>query len=195
MGALCGIGGGLVIIPVLKQFSRLSMHAITGTSLFAVTIASSFGAYGYIRDGVADIKAAALLSTTAIATTGLGAKLNKALPAKTLTRVFGAFLVVCIPFVLRKGESGQIEPGAQAEVLHAIAEHAEKPQQDEQGEQEGVDVDADVGVGALDVVEALQWIGDNWRLAIIGSVGGCLSGLLGIGGGLVTTTYMAAPQI
>ena len=51
LGGLTGVGGGLVIIPVLKTYSSLSIHQITATSLFAVTIASSVGAASYIYQG------------------------------------------------------------------------------------------------------------------------------------------------
>ncbi len=36
-GALCGVGGGIVIIPLLKSATNMCMHSITATSILSVT--------------------------------------------------------------------------------------------------------------------------------------------------------------
>jgi uncharacterized membrane protein YfcA len=51
LGSLAGIGGGLVIIPALKQFTRMSQHHINGTALLAGTMACSMGAATYLAQG------------------------------------------------------------------------------------------------------------------------------------------------
>lgn len=55
MGALCGVGGGLVIMPVLKQFTSLTIHQITATSLCSISIASTVAAGSYMSQGIADV--------------------------------------------------------------------------------------------------------------------------------------------
>ena len=36
-GGLCGVGGGIVIMPMLTMFSKLTPHVIVGTSLLTVS--------------------------------------------------------------------------------------------------------------------------------------------------------------
>ena len=88
LGALCGVGGGLVIIPVLKQFSKLTVHQITATSLFSISIASSVGAASYISQGKARVPEAALIALSAMTTAGLGAKAATKMSGNSLTKLF-----------------------------------------------------------------------------------------------------------
>ena len=110
MGALCGVGGGLLIIPVLKTFSKLSMHQITATSLCSISIASIFAAGSYVSQGTADVPVASVLAMSAILSAKAGAKLNHKLPAKTLSRLLGAGMLLAVPLVLLKdGEDSEGE--------------------------------------------------------------------------------------
>ena len=89
-------------MPVLKQFTRLSVHHITATSLFSISIASCVGAATYISQGAADVPVAALLAASAMATSGIGARLNHRLPASTLTKLLAVTMLASVPLVLNK---------------------------------------------------------------------------------------------
>ena len=56
-------GGGLVIIPVLKAFTKLPQITINGTALLAGTMACSVGATTYVYAGVANAAVAAVRAT------------------------------------------------------------------------------------------------------------------------------------
>ena len=116
LGAMCGVGGGLVIIPVLKQFTRLSVHQITATSLFSITIASSVGAASYISAGTAHVPEAALISATAMLTAGVGAKVSANMPAAKLTKLLAATMLLAVPAILLKPTRARAEPGGGSEI-------------------------------------------------------------------------------
>jgi uncharacterized membrane protein YfcA len=49
LSSLCGIGGGVVIIPSLNNFSAMGPHAVAASSLFCVSIASTTSAASYLE--------------------------------------------------------------------------------------------------------------------------------------------------
>ena len=102
LGALCGVGGGVLILPALRYTTRLSQHAISGTSLFAVTAASVVGATSYTAQGTANLPVAACLASTAIVSAGVGVRAGAMLRNKTLTRVVGAALLCASPLIAFK---------------------------------------------------------------------------------------------
>jgi len=91
---LIGIGGGIVIVPVLVIFFGFSQQLAQGTTLaLMVPPLGAFAAWSYYRQGYVDIKTAALICFGFLAGSILGADLALRLPAEVLTRVFGAILV------------------------------------------------------------------------------------------------------
>lgn len=49
LSSLCGIGGGVVIIPSLTSFTAMEPHAVAAASLFCVSVASMTGAASYLE--------------------------------------------------------------------------------------------------------------------------------------------------
>jgi len=49
LSSLCGIGGGVVIIPSLNNFSAMGPHAVAASSLFCVSVASMTSAASYLE--------------------------------------------------------------------------------------------------------------------------------------------------
>lgn len=101
-GGLIGIGGGLIMIPLMVEVMKLTQHKAHGTSLVALVFTGLGGAITYALNGAIDIKAAALLALTAIVTAPLGARYCNALPEKKLRKYFGAFLIFCAALLLLK---------------------------------------------------------------------------------------------
>ena len=58
LGGMCGVGGGVIIMPALRTFTDLSPHLIAGTSLFSVSLAASVGAVSYIEQGIGNLPGA-----------------------------------------------------------------------------------------------------------------------------------------
>jgi uncharacterized membrane protein YfcA len=105
-GGLVGLGGGVVMIPLMVAVLGLSQHRAHGTSLLALVFTGLTGAITYGLKGEVDIMAAITLSVTATFAAILGAKFANSLPEWKLKRYFGAFLIfaslvlVLKPFLL-----------------------------------------------------------------------------------------------
>lgn len=101
-GGILGIGGGLVMIPLMVEILKLSQHKSHGTSLVALVFTGIAGAITYTVNGSIDIKAAVLLALTAVMTAPLGARYCNALSQRNLKKYFGAFLLVCAVLLILK---------------------------------------------------------------------------------------------
>jgi uncharacterized protein len=91
---LIGIGGGIIIVPVLVIFFGYSQQLAQGTTLaLMVPPIGAFAAWTYYRQGFVDVKTALLICLGFIAGSVLGSDLAVRLPTEILTRTFGAILV------------------------------------------------------------------------------------------------------
>lgn len=85
LGALTGLGGGVVIVPVLTLLFHVDIHYAIGASLVSVIATSSGAAAAYVREGYSNIRIGMFLE---IATT-LGAVLGAYLTARVSTHAIG----------------------------------------------------------------------------------------------------------
>ncbi|MBI5847246.1 MAG: sulfite exporter TauE/SafE family protein [Nitrospirae bacterium] len=92
-GGLVGLGGGVIMIPLMVGIRKLTQHKAHGTSLVALVFTGIAGAITYFMKGSVDMAAAALLAVTAVFTARAGAQYAHALPEWKLKRSFGAFLI------------------------------------------------------------------------------------------------------
>jgi len=181
LGALCGVGGGVIQIPALRHFTTLSIQSITATSLTAVTIASTCASIAYIEQGVADIGIAAILGSSAILSSRAGAKLNHHLPTQVLTKLMAAFLLVSVPALLMKPERTKPDETANAVATGARAAAGRG--------------DASwgfyLGKRAPTRENLPEWLRENVYYCFLGLGTGFTTSLLGIGGGILMVNYMA----
>lgn len=102
IGALTGLGGGVVVIPVLALLFKVDIRYAIGASLVSVIATSSGAAVAYVREGLSNIRIGMFLE---VATT-LGALLGAYLTAKVTTHwiaiVFGAVLLFSAVMTFRK---------------------------------------------------------------------------------------------
>ena len=102
---LTGLGGGVLIVPVLVLALNFPMHIAIGTSVASIMLISIGGIVGYIVNGleVAGLLPHSLgyvnlpiwlcLAATSIPLAQLGARAAHALPEKPLRYIFIAFMV------------------------------------------------------------------------------------------------------
>ncbi len=98
-GGLIGLGGGVIMIPLMVRLFKFSQHQAHGTSLMALVFTGLAGAFTYYLHGSVDFLAAGLLTAAAIFTARFGALYAHALPEWRLKRAFGWFLV-CVSLLL-----------------------------------------------------------------------------------------------
>jgi uncharacterized protein len=89
--ALFGVGGGIVIVPLLV-FAGLSGRAATGTSLAAISVTAAAGATAYGLHGDLKPGAAALVGIPAVFGVVAGVALQQRLASRTLTFGFALLL-------------------------------------------------------------------------------------------------------
>ncbi|QHN03854.1 sulfite exporter TauE/SafE family protein [Granulicella sp. WH15] len=85
LGSLTGLGGGVVLVPVMVLLFKVDLRYAIGASLVSVIATSSGAAAAYVRDGLSNIRIGMLLE---VATT-LGALLGAYLTAKVSNRAIG----------------------------------------------------------------------------------------------------------
>jgi uncharacterized protein len=95
LAGLFGIGGGVIIVPALLYFTRMSPFTATGTSLGALLLpVGLLGAWEYYRNGQLDVRASAMLAIGLFIGAFFGAKLAQILTPLQFKRAFSVLLVV-----------------------------------------------------------------------------------------------------
>jgi uncharacterized membrane protein YfcA len=100
--ALFGVGGGLVIVPLLIIAAGFGSRAATGTSLAAIGLTAAFGTLSYGLLGEVEWLRAVQLGLPAALGTIAGAALQQQISSRALTLMFAGFLVaIAILLLLR----------------------------------------------------------------------------------------------
>jgi uncharacterized membrane protein YfcA len=102
-GGLAGLGGGIIMIPLMYWTLRLRQHEAHGTSLTAIVFTSLIGSIIYLRNGSADWMAALILAASAMITARFGALYAHSLPERRLKRAFAWFVIFISLLVISKG--------------------------------------------------------------------------------------------
>lgn len=92
LGALLGIGGGMIVVPFLTGVLHVDMHLAIGASIVSVIATSSGSAAAYLRDRLTNVRVGMLLEVGT--TTGgiLGALVAAYAPTTWLMILFGLVL-------------------------------------------------------------------------------------------------------
>src|SRR6202041_81245 len=80
LGSLTGLGGGVVLVPLLTLFFKVDIRYAIGASLVSVIATSSGAAAAYVKEGFSNIRIGMFLEI-----------------AKTFGALLGAFLATWIP--------------------------------------------------------------------------------------------------
>ena len=110
-GSLIGVGGGLVVIPVLTLFLGVDIHFAIGASIVAIIGTSSGAASTYVKDRVTNLRFGMFLelatASGAIVGAGIGAYVNSV----AMEVIFGVILLMTlIPTVMKVGEEIPTSP-------------------------------------------------------------------------------------
>jgi uncharacterized membrane protein YfcA len=170
-GALIGVGGGLILVPVLAGLLGVEIHVAIGVSLLGIVATSGGGSAAYLRSGLVD-RRLGLLLLLATAIGGLvGAYLAGLLAAQVLSAAFGVLLaLVAARMVTAADPVGGSDAGAdEGPARRGLAGSYVEPTTGEQ----------------------LSYRAERLRLAaVVSTIGGGVSGLLGVGGGVINVPTM-----
>lgn len=92
--ALFGVGGGIVIVPLLVLFAAYPQREATGTSLAAIGVIALVGVIAYGVRGEVHFGYAALVGFPAAAGAVAGVVLQQRIPVRALAFAFAGLLVV-----------------------------------------------------------------------------------------------------
>ncbi|MCX2726561.1 sulfite exporter TauE/SafE family protein [Thermomicrobium sp. 4228-Ro] len=112
LGSLIGLGGGILIVPLLTLVFRLDIHLAVGASIVSIIATSSGAAAAYVRDHLTHVRAGIFLELATSSGAVLGALLVPFVPGRALYFLFAGFLLLSLgPMARRLGE--EIPTGVQ----------------------------------------------------------------------------------
>ncbi len=93
LGALTGLGGGVVIVPLLTLVLGVDVRYAIGASLVSVIATSSGAAAAYVREGYSNIRIGMFLEIATTLGAIVGAYLAAKIPTGAIAVVFGVILI------------------------------------------------------------------------------------------------------
>ena len=93
MSGLAGLGGGVLIVPLLVIGFGVPERIAQGTSLIAILPTAAIGAIVHQANGEVDVRAAGIIGAAGVPAAIAGSLLALWVPQRTLLGLFGLFLV------------------------------------------------------------------------------------------------------
>ncbi len=95
LSGMVGIGGGIIIVPVLVYFLGFTQHQAQGTTLFMFLLPIGIlGVMNYHKQGYIDYKTAFMIATTFVFGSYFGSKLSISLDQKMVKQIFGGIIIL-----------------------------------------------------------------------------------------------------
>ena len=168
LGSLTGLGGGVIVVPMLTILFGVDIHYAAGASLIAVIGTSSGAASAYVKEGYSNIRIGMFLEVATTIGAIIGASLAGIIPAHAIYFIFSAILIysAASSFLVKKENGNLITEDKYAKLFKLNGNY---PIQ--KGLKEYTVQNVPFGFG-------------------ICSFAGIISGLLGIGGGVIKVLAM-----
>lgn len=93
LGSLTGLGGGVVLVPLLTLFFKVDIRYAIGASLVSVIATSSGAAASYVKEGFSNIRIGMFLEIATTLGALLGAYLATRIPVAATATIFGVMLL------------------------------------------------------------------------------------------------------
>jgi uncharacterized protein len=171
VGALFGLGGGILVIPFLTLVEGIPVPLAIGASIVSVVATSSSSAATYIHDRLPNIRLGMFLEIGTVAGAITGAFVAAFLPASALFILFGVMLLYAATIVARtRGTDfpSEVIPDKTSKSLGLASQYE------------------DHSLGRVVKYEVTR----TPLTLFISYFAGIISGLLGIGGGLIKVPAM-----
>ncbi len=121
IGALVGLGGGVLVVPVLTIGFGIDIRLAIGASIVSVIATSSGAGATLVRDGLTNVRVATFLQVATASGAIAGALLAPHIGTKILFLLFGFILLVSAALMIRKvgnDGAGDFEEDPLAARLH-----------------------------------------------------------------------------
>lgn len=114
LGSLTGLGGGVVIIPLLTLGFGVDIRYAIGSSLVAVIATSSGSAVAYVKEGFSNIRLGMFLEVATTLGAIIGAFLAIYTPTNLIAIIFGCILIFsALASFQKKQQHAGAEPDSQ----------------------------------------------------------------------------------
>jgi len=170
LGSLVGVGGGIIIVPLLTLLFGVDIHHAIAASIISVIATSSGAASSYVRDHISNLRLAMFLEIATSAGALSGAFLAAVISPRWLFVLFGGMLIFTASSLNKRkaqqGANSQPDPLADRLKLHsAFYDPAVKHE--------------------------IAYRVSHTRIGFSGSYfAGVVSALLGVGGGIIKVPLM-----
>ncbi|NOJ78497.1 sulfite exporter TauE/SafE family protein [Myxococcus xanthus] len=171
LGSLLGIGGGLILIPVLTLLLKVDIQYAVGASIVSVIATSSGAAAAYVRDRMANTRVAMFLELATTAGALSGAYMSGLVGGRGVYLVFGGVMAWSALVMLRRMRASAEAPVPADALADRLALHGSY-----WDESQGREV-------SYRVTRPLTGLGLMY-------VAGTVSGMLGIGSGALKVPAM-----
>lgn len=95
LSGLVGVGGGVIMVPLMVLFFGMSQHQAQGTSLAVLAVpVTAVAVYNYYQEGHINVKFALIIAVFFVIGSILGSKLAINLDQKMLKKIFGIVLLI-----------------------------------------------------------------------------------------------------
>jgi uncharacterized membrane protein YfcA len=166
-GSLTGLGGGVVIIPLLTLFFHVDIRYAIGAALVASIATSSGSASAYVKEGITNVRLGMFLEIATTIGAVIGAILAIYTPVNLVAIMFGVMLIFSAAMTLRKKSEAALETGSKWS--YRLKLNGSYPTKN----------------GSVDY--KLNNVGAGFSIM---TIAGVLSGLLGIGSGALKVLAM-----
>lgn len=178
VGAL-GAGGGILSVPALIYLLGVAPHEATSASLVIVLFTALAALGGRIGKNTICYQIALVFAALATVGTWLGSLANQAVSADLLMYAF-ALLLICVGLVmLRRAYPGLFRGAARAGSSGVFSDDGAAAADDAGGTGSTPALRAVSAMGEVTSIGAAPL----WRVALVATVTGALTGFFGVGGG------------
>jgi uncharacterized membrane protein YfcA len=173
LGALLGLGGGIIVVPALTLLFHIDIKYAIGASIVSVIATSSGAAAAYVRDRLANLRVAMVLELATTTGALSGAYLAGRLDSRWLYVIFGLVMGYSSIVMYRKGgENGldhlNTKRAPWADFLRLHSSYYDKA------------LGREIAYRVVSTRIGLGWM----------YLAGAISGLLGIGSGVLKVSAM-----
>jgi uncharacterized membrane protein YfcA len=110
LGAILGLGGGILLVPILTLFFGVSLPYAMGASIVSVIATSCGAAAGHLRSGLANVRVGLFLAVATATGALAGAALVGVVPPHALEILFAVALLYSAASTLRRLDVDVAEP-------------------------------------------------------------------------------------
>lgn len=172
LGSLLGLGGGVIVVPVLTLVLGVDVRLAVGASMVALIATSTGAAAGYVRQHLTNIRVAMYLETATVIGAVTGALTAGLVPANVIFIIFAIALFASALMMLRHRNAGAaLPPGQHDPLADRLRLHGQFH---------------DASTGKLHLYK----VGHTKFAWVMMYLAGTLSGLLGIGSGVLKVPTM-----